>query len=81
MGSIRLWRFQIGDRIRFSLPDAVPRILVVSEIDRYNNRYGFDGLVGNKTTIEAHSVLLSPHHGGKTVRRRKKSRGKSRRRK
>ncbi len=78
MGSIRPWMFQIGDRIRFSLPDALPRILVVTEIDRDHDRYGFGGLFGNKTTIEAHSVLLSPHHGGKTVRRHKKSRSKKR---
>jgi hypothetical protein len=81
MGSIRPWMFQIGNRIRFSPPDDVPRILVVTVIDRDNQRYGFGGLFGNKTTIEAHSVLLEPQPGGKTVRRRKKSRGKSRRRK
>ena len=73
MGSIRPWQFQLGDRIRFSLPDEVSRILVVTVIDRDNQRYGFGGLFGAKNTIETHSVLLSPQHGGKTARRRKKS--------
>jgi hypothetical protein len=81
MGSIRPWRFQVGDRIRFSLPDEVPRILVVTVIDRDNQRYGFGGLFGAKNTIEAHSRIVSPQHGGKTVRRRNKRRGKSRRKK
>jgi len=81
MGSSAPWKFQIDDRIRYSPQGSQPRLLVVTEIDLENEIYGFDGLFGDKTTIEAHSTIVSPHHGGKTVRRRKKSRGKSRRRK
>ncbi len=81
MGSSAPWKFQPGDKIRFTMPNAVPRTLIVTEIDRHNERYDFGGIFGNKTTIEAHSTIVSPHHGGKTVRRRGKKHGKSRRRK
>lgn len=83
------WRFQEGDVIRFYQPNGNFLICVVKSIDKINQKYGIVNESVNesnkyfvdRTTIEAYSVLISRHHGGKTVRRRKKSRGKSRRRK
>jgi hypothetical protein len=83
------WRFKVDDVIRFYQPNGNFLICVVKSIDKINQKYGIVNESDNesnkyfvdRTTIEARSVLISRHHGGKTVRRRKKSRGKSRRRK
>jgi hypothetical protein len=58
MGSSAPWKFQPGDTIIFTPQGSQPRLIVVTEIDLENERYGFDGLFGNRHIIEANSILM-----------------------